>query len=128
MIFFKFLLKTYIIVGNEYPQCMFWIKDKKIRFTSANPVFFLYKSGVTWINISRTSLSDEYQLVFTIDSKNDRSRMSDSFRSAIYAFPLSLFNMTMEKMRIFVNYVHIKCFSEYAFFKMCRFISVSVTM
>ena len=23
--------------SNEYPQCMFWIKSKKIRYTPANP-------------------------------------------------------------------------------------------
>ena len=25
--------------SNEYPQCMFWIKNKKIRYTPANPSF-----------------------------------------------------------------------------------------
>ena len=25
--------------SNEYPQCMFWIKNKKIRCTPANPSF-----------------------------------------------------------------------------------------
>ena len=24
---------------NEYPQCMFWIKNKKIRYVTANPSF-----------------------------------------------------------------------------------------
>ena len=28
--------------SNEYSQCMFWIKNKKIRYTPANPSFFLY--------------------------------------------------------------------------------------
>ena len=35
--------------SNKYPQCMFWIINKKItgRYTPANPsFFFLYKSGV----------------------------------------------------------------------------------
>ena len=32
--------------SNEYPQSMFWIKNKKIRQTPANPsFFFLCKSG-----------------------------------------------------------------------------------
>ena len=31
--------------SKEYPQSMFWIKNKKIRYTPANPVL-LYKSGV----------------------------------------------------------------------------------
>ena len=25
--------------SNEYPQCMFWVKNKKIRYTPANPSF-----------------------------------------------------------------------------------------
>ena len=33
--------------SNEYPQCMFWIKNKKIRHYPANPSQgLLYKSGV----------------------------------------------------------------------------------
>ena len=31
--------------SNEYPQSMFWSKDKKNRYTPANPIF-LYKRGV----------------------------------------------------------------------------------
>ena len=37
-----FLLKTLIVGSNEYPQSMFWNKNKKNRYT---PVL-LYKSGV----------------------------------------------------------------------------------
>ena len=32
--------------SNEYPQSMFWIKNKDNSYTPANPRFFLYKSGV----------------------------------------------------------------------------------
>ena len=32
--------------SNEYLQSMFWSKNKKNRYTLANPIFFLYKSGV----------------------------------------------------------------------------------
>ena len=32
--------------SNEYPQSMFWSKNKKNRYTPANPSFCLYKSGV----------------------------------------------------------------------------------
>ena len=32
--------------SNEYPQSMFWNKNKKNRYTPANPSFFLYKIGV----------------------------------------------------------------------------------
>ena len=31
--------------SNEYPQSMFWNKNKKIRYTPASPSF-LYKNGV----------------------------------------------------------------------------------
>ena len=29
--------------SNEYPQSMFWIKDKKKRFTPADPSFAVYR-------------------------------------------------------------------------------------
>ena len=32
--------------SNEYPQSMFWSKNKKTRYTPADPSFFLYKSVV----------------------------------------------------------------------------------
>ena len=32
--------------SNEYPQSMFWSKNKKNRFTHAYPIFAIYKSGV----------------------------------------------------------------------------------
>ena len=32
--------------SNEYPQSMFWSKNKKTGYTPAYPHFFLYKSGV----------------------------------------------------------------------------------
>ena len=41
LIFSIYLLKTSIVGTNEYPQCMFWIKKKKIRFTPANHIFLL---------------------------------------------------------------------------------------
>ena len=31
--------------ANEYPQSMFWIKNKKIRYTPVNPSFTLKKWG-----------------------------------------------------------------------------------
>ena len=61
VIFFIFLLKTYmgltetvltsthyVIRGgsNEYPLCMFWLKNKKIRYTPANPSFTIEKWGL----------------------------------------------------------------------------------
>ena len=32
--------------SNEYPQSMFWSKDKKNRYTPAYPNFCIYKIGV----------------------------------------------------------------------------------
>ena len=32
--------------SNEYPQSMFWSKNKKNSYTPAYPSFALYKSGV----------------------------------------------------------------------------------
>ena len=47
--------------SNEYPQSMFWSKNKKNRYTPANPSFFLYKSGVQWgIYITRTCWPTAY--------------------------------------------------------------------
>ena len=40
-----FSTTIYIEDLNEYPQPMFWSKNKKYMYTPANPVF-LYKSGV----------------------------------------------------------------------------------
>ena len=31
--------------SNEYPQSMFWSKNKKSRYTPANPSFAIYKWG-----------------------------------------------------------------------------------
>ena len=40
--------------SNEYPQCMFWIQDTKIRFIPANPIFFYIKVGFKEVYMSRT--------------------------------------------------------------------------
>ena len=32
--------------SNEYPQSMFWSKNKKNRYTPVYPTFFIYKIGV----------------------------------------------------------------------------------
>ena len=32
--------------SNEYPQCMFWIKNKKNSYTPANPSFSIEKWGI----------------------------------------------------------------------------------
>ena len=38
-IIFLFLLKTLIVGSNEYPQSMFWSKNKKIMYTPVHPNF-----------------------------------------------------------------------------------------
>ena len=45
--------------SNEYPQCMFWIKNKKIRYTPANPSFWYIKVWFKGVNIARTCFPDE---------------------------------------------------------------------
>ena len=57
-----FLPRTYIVGTNEYPQCVFWIKSKKIRYTLANPSFFYIKVGFKGVYISRTWFP--YVLIF----------------------------------------------------------------
>ena len=47
--------------SNEYPQSMFWIKNKENRYTHANPIL-LYKSGVQWGMISQTCFRDATQI------------------------------------------------------------------
>ena len=44
--------------SNEYPQCMFWIKNKKIRFTPLKPQFFNVKVGFDVVYIARTCFPD----------------------------------------------------------------------
>ena len=43
----------------EYPQSMFWSKNKKKRFTPANPSFAIKKVGFKGVNITRTRFPDE---------------------------------------------------------------------
>ena len=42
-------------LSNEYPQSMLWIKNKKIRYTPANPSI---KVGFKAVHISHTSFPD----------------------------------------------------------------------
>ena len=44
--------------SNEYPQSMFWIKNKKIRYTPLKPQFFYIKVGFKWVYIVRTCFPD----------------------------------------------------------------------
>ena len=42
----KFFAQNIRSRSNEYPQCMFWRKNKKNRYTTANPSFAIYKWGI----------------------------------------------------------------------------------
>ena len=47
--------------SNEYPQSMFWSKNKKNRYTPANPSFAIYiyiKVGFKGVYIARTCFSN----------------------------------------------------------------------
>ena len=45
--------------SNEYPQSMFWSKNKKNRYTPVKPQFFYIKVGFKGVNISRTYFPDD---------------------------------------------------------------------
>ena len=45
--------------SNEYPQSMFWSKNKKNRYTPANPSLTYIKVGFKGVNITRTCFRDE---------------------------------------------------------------------
>ena len=44
--------------SNEYPQSMFWSKNKKNRYTPANPSFTYIKVGLKGVYFSRTCFPD----------------------------------------------------------------------
>ena len=44
--------------SNEYPQSMFWNKNKKKRYTPVNPIFYYIKVGLKGVYISRTCFPD----------------------------------------------------------------------
>ena len=44
--------------SNEYPQSMFWNKNKKNRHTPVSPSFFCIKVGFKWVFISGTCFPD----------------------------------------------------------------------
>ena len=45
--------------SNEYPQFMFWSKNKKNRYTPVNPCFFYIKVGFKGVYMARTCFRDE---------------------------------------------------------------------
>ena len=44
--------------SNEYPQSMFWSKNKKTMYTRVNPIFFYIKVGYKGVFITRTCYPD----------------------------------------------------------------------
>ena len=48
--------------SNEYPQSMFWSKNKKNRYTPAYPQFYYIKVGYTGVFISRTCFPDCHRM------------------------------------------------------------------
>ena len=44
--------------SNEYPQSMFWSKNKKNRYAPAYPSFFIIKVGFKEVDASRTCFPD----------------------------------------------------------------------
>ena len=44
--------------SNEYPQSMFWSKNKKNRYTPENPIFFYIKVGYKGVYFLRTCFPD----------------------------------------------------------------------
>ena len=47
--------------SKEYPQTMFWSKNKKNMFTRVNPFFYI-KVGCKWVFITRTCYPDALYL------------------------------------------------------------------
>ena len=45
--------------SNEYPQFMFWSKNKKNRYTPANPSFYYIKQGFMGVFKTRTCFPDD---------------------------------------------------------------------
>ena len=45
--------------SNEYPQSMFWSKNKKNRYTPANPSFTIQKWGLRGVFIARACFPDD---------------------------------------------------------------------
>ena len=53
--------------SNEYPQSMFWIKNKKNRCTPVNPSFAIYKWGMRGYTFHGHVFSDEtYRFVLDV--------------------------------------------------------------
>ena len=49
--------------SNEYPQSMFWSKNKKNRYTPATTIFFYIKVGFKGVFIARTCFPDDILLL-----------------------------------------------------------------
>ena len=49
--------------SNEYPQSMFWRKNKKFMYTPVNPQFNYIKVGYERVNISQTCYPDGLAII-----------------------------------------------------------------
>ena len=64
MIFFLYFCSKHTLCrrggSNEYPQCMFWNKNKKIRYTrDCKPQFYYTRVGYKGVFISLTCFHEE---------------------------------------------------------------------
>ena len=59
-------------VSNEYPQCMFGILNKKIRYALANPSCFYIIVGFKWVYIPRICFTDGQSLSLIIKNEEEK--------------------------------------------------------
>ena len=60
--------------SNEYPQSMFWSKNKKNRYTPAYPRYCYIKVGFKGVYITRTCFPDDaFQVAITMATSEMRS-------------------------------------------------------
>ena len=60
--------------SNEYPQFMFWCKNKKNRYTPAYPSFAIKKWGLRGVSIARTCFPDVQISLYIIHTADYRIR------------------------------------------------------
>ena len=74
--------------SNEYPQCMFWMKNNKIRYTPSNPSFFFYiKVGFKGVYIARTcfpDVTDGINDIYFLWIRNSNTHMLHHFSCIFY--------------------------------------------
>ena len=58
--------------SNEYPQSMFWSKNKKTRYTPAHPSFCYIKVGFKGVYITRTCFHNGQQFLKATETFNNK--------------------------------------------------------